>query len=100
MRPLILSLALLSAPALAGDFTAKNAAGDSVRLTHAACPDNVLKVIPEAHRESFRKAVAVVGWLQYSACYTVRTDAMVLVIYDDAEMGLIPVGMFRQEPDA
>ncbi len=100
MRPLALSLAFLCSTVSAGELVATNPAGDSVRLTRDVCPDNVLKVIPEQHRGGFRKAVAVVGGLQYAACYTVRLDAMVVLVYDDGDGGLLPVGMFRMEPDA
>jgi hypothetical protein len=103
MRALALSLALclaaLAPPSIAGDLVTRNG-GDSVRLTQEACPVNVLQLLPQGTRGHYRKALVVFEGKEHIACFAVLGNGMVHLAYNDGDQGLIPVGAFRQEPDA
>lgn len=98
MRRFMLAAALFAGPAMA-DMEARNEGGDVLRITREPCPPAVLKVIPEGHRGVFRLALATVGGTTYRACWALRVDAMVMIVYDDGESGLVPIAMFKQLGD-
>lgn len=98
MRTIALCLALLSGSAMA-DMEARNEGGDVLRLTQQPCAPAVLRVIPEGHRGPFRLALATVGGTVFRACWALRVDGLVLIVYDDADSGLVPMAMFRQIGD-
>lgn len=97
MRPLILSIALLAGPALAGDMLARQD-GDTVRLTESPCPREVLQYVAEGSRGYFRKALAIVDGKSFVGCHYLRPDGRVLVIYEDGDQGLIPLAHFKPDP--
>lgn len=97
MRPLILSIALLAGPALAGDMVARQD-GDTVRLTEAPCPDEVLQYVAEGSRGYFRKALAIIDGRNFVACHYLRPDDRVLVVYEDGDQRLIPLAHFKPDP--
>lgn len=97
MRAIALCLALLSGSASA-DMEARQGA-DVLRLTQSPCHPAVLAVIPEGHRGPFRLATATVNGTTYAACWALRVDGLIMVIYPDGESGLIPIALFRQIGD-
>lgn len=94
-----LCLSAVAPPSIAGDMLASQN-GDTVRLTQKPCQPSVLRVIPEGMRGPFRAALVLFQGAKYHACWAVRTDGMVLVVYADGDQGLIPISMFTMEPDA
>jgi hypothetical protein len=103
MRALLLTFALLFCPPLllAGDMVATHeTSGDTVRLTQKPCGESVLRHLPQGTRGYYRAALAVIGGQQWSACWAMRQDGMVHLVYTDGDQGMIPVAQFRQEPDA
>lgn len=73
---------------------------DSVRLTQGNCPDSVLAHVPQGSRGYFRKALVIYEGKEYVACFALRPDGLVMLVYSDGDAGLIPVSLFTQEPDA
>jgi hypothetical protein len=92
-------LAVATPPAISGDLLTTSGA-DSVRLTQEPCPVSVLQVLPQGSRGHYRKALVVFEGKDYIACHATLGTGMVHVVYDDGDQGLIPVGMFKEEPDA
>jgi hypothetical protein len=96
MRYLAFTLALLCLPVRA-DYIANNGR-DSVRITDAPCPAEVLKLLPEGARGYYRAAFAQVDGTSYAACWTLATQQRVHLKYPDGDEGLIPVSEFKDSP--
>jgi hypothetical protein len=96
MKTLALLLAILCTPALA--HSVARSGKDTVRITDAPCPQQVLKQLPEGTRGYFRAAFAVVEGKSYAACWAPRNDGTVVLIYPDGDMGLIPLADFNTDP--
>jgi hypothetical protein len=94
---LILIAAFLCGPALADEMVARNGK-DSVSLQQAACPAAVLAHIPPTSRDRFQAASAVVDDRSYVACWALRPDGLVILVYEDGDGGLIPATDFRRSP--
>lgn len=92
-------LAAVAPPSVAGELVAR-LGGDTARLTEKPCPVDVLKIIPEGSRGFFRQALMTVNAKQYVACWALRPDGMVMVVYTDGDMGLIPASAFKPDPGA
>ena len=91
------ALACFVATSASADMIARQA-GDSVRLTLDACPESV--ALPEdVDRRAFRKALAVVKGESFTWCHALRLDGLVVLVYEDGEVGLIPAAQFRMVPD-
>jgi hypothetical protein len=99
MKALALALAVLCAPALAQDAVAHRG-DDSVRITEAPCPTQVLKLLPEGTRGYFRAAFAIVDGKSFAGCWAARSDGMVVLMYPDGDMGVLPLSDFEQAPGA
>jgi hypothetical protein len=98
MRTLILAALLAAGPALAGDHLVARQGADVARLTQQPCPAAVLEQIPQHVREQFRLALMTVDGRSYDACWALRVDRIVQVVYHDGEGGLIPMDHFKREP--
>lgn len=99
-RYLAFLFALLALPALADDLVATNGR-DSVRLTQGACHAEVLPLLAIAFpqvADRFRAATAQVEGSGYTACWLMRPDGKVLLIYPDGDTGLIPWSDFKRAP--
>lgn len=96
MRHFLASLLLLAAPAMAADMVAKEG-NDRVRLTQEPCPVSVLTVIPQVERGYFHRAYAQLNGHQWEACWAIRRDESVLMVYSDGDKGVIPLTDFRQD---
>lgn len=97
MRPILALALLLAFPALAQELVAREGQ-NTVRLTQRPCPPEVLKVIPQGSRGVFRLALVIYEGKDYAACWAGRLDGQVHVQYDDGDMGVVPMGMFKIEP--
>jgi hypothetical protein len=70
---------------------------DAVQLLEAPCPAAV--PVDAALRDQYAAAVASVGGKIYNACWmAVPARGFVHLVYEDAEVGIIPMGAFRNEP--
>ncbi len=99
MRAIFLSLAVLCGSACADDMMARVGA-DYVRLTQEPCQPEVLKVIPQGHRGSFRRAIAVVAGKEYAGCWALGAGDLVVLHYADGDAGILPMAMFQRVPGA
>lgn len=97
MKKLLLALALACAPALADINMVVRDGASYVRLSQAECHPEVAKQIPEELRSMFHAAIAVLDGKTYRGCWVVRADAMVLIVYADGDMAVIPIKLFNQE---
>lgn len=97
---LALILLLVAAPPVHAQDMLATRDGDSVRITQKPCEVGVLRHIPEGSRGFFRKALVQLQGQEYIACWAVRVDGMVLVVYSDGDQGLIPIAQFAVVPDA
>jgi hypothetical protein len=96
MRFLAFFLAALALSAHA-DYIANNGR-DTVRLTDAPCPLEVLKLLPEGARGYYRSAHAQIGKQSYAACWAPYGRDGVHLKYSDGDEGLIPVADFKASP--
>lgn len=96
MRYLAL-LAALACPVAMADAVATNGK-DSIRLTQGACAPEVLRHIPEGYRGFFRSAPSMLGGKAWVACWAHRTDGTILIVYEDGDQGIVPIGEFRDAP--
>lgn len=95
MKTLLVAALLAAGPAVA-DVIARSGE-DSVRLTQSPCAIAEHPAFPTGIPEVFRAASAVVSKQMYVACWALRSDGQVFIVYDDGDAGLIPAGMFKQD---
>jgi hypothetical protein len=70
---------------------------DAVQLLETPCPSTV--PVDAALRDQYAAAVANIGGKLYAACWmAVPARGFVHLVYEDAEVGIIPLGAFRNEP--
>jgi hypothetical protein len=96
MRALILAALVAAAPAMAVPV-ARNGS-DVVRLLEAPCIESIARLIKPEVRERYRLARATVEGQEWSACWALRPDGLVVLIYEDGDGGLIPAAQFKDEP--
>lgn len=99
--PVLLATALLAAAtatAQTNDLVAYQGT-NAVRLTDAACTDDaVLKQLAPELRPYFRSAWAQVEGKRYKACWGTLPTA-VIVVYEDGDQGLVPLGHLQVPVD-
>jgi hypothetical protein len=95
MRSLLIAALIAAGPATA-DVIARQGE-DSVRLTHNPCTLTQHQAFPTGIPESFLSASAVVDKRMYVACWAMRADGQVVVLYDDGDVGMVPATSFRQD---
>jgi hypothetical protein len=95
MRKYLAAALLAASPAMA-DVIARSGE-DSVRLTQNPCQITEHQAFPTGIPEEFRAASAVVSKKLYVACWALRMDGQVFLIYDDGDAGLVPVSLFKQD---
>ena len=95
-RFLAFLFALLALPALADDFVARNGK-DTVRLTQAECPKEVMAILDPALREKVRSAMSVLNGKEYRACWTLMVPGFVNLLYEDGDEGMVPLEDFKRE---
>jgi hypothetical protein len=99
MKRVLIIAALAASSAAAGSAHAASMVAtngkDTVRLYQAPCAPNVLVHIPVDHQAVFQQASATVDGKEWGACWTLRPDGMVLVIYSDGDGGIISASQFR-----
>lgn len=95
MKAALLAL-LIATPALAGDLVYRQGK-DSIRLTDEACPVSVVKHIPEGVRGYFRRAYAAVNGRQFTACHATINKTLVHIYYEDADEGVVPIALFKED---
>lgn len=96
MKALILA-ALLAAGIAHADAVATSGK-DSIRLMTTPCAHEILSLIPTEFHGQFNAAVALIEGKTYHACWTMRSDGMVIMQYADGDMGAIPAAQFRASP--
>ena|SRR6478752_759066 len=99
MRPFLIAATLAASFSASADMVIHKG-DDWVRLQQKPCDPSVLRHIQEGQRGYFRQAWVTFEGKQYRACWAVRQDGMVLLVYPDGDGGLIPAALFREEPDA
>lgn len=98
MRSLAVCAAFALAPLLAqADVLVARQGNDSVRLTEASCDSQLVlaRLSPET-RSLYKKATAVVGGQDFTACWAMMGDAAHLV-YEDGDQGVIPVAELKPD---
>ena len=96
MRALILAAFVAAAPAMAVPV-ARNGS-DVVRLLETPCVESVAKLIRPEARERYRLARVNIGSQEWAACWSLRPDGLVVLVYEDGDGGLIPANQFKDEP--
>jgi hypothetical protein len=96
MRKFLIAACLAAGPAMsATEMVARNG-DDSIRIVDATCETaSVLRHIPEAKRKEFRKADGRVGGQRYFACW-IQQGEQVFVVWEDGDLGMIPVSDFKE----
>lgn len=84
MRMLLLSLALVAAPAFASDLAMHNTqTGASIRLTEGACVDaKTLAEIKDEVAPKFKAASATIDGVNYAGCW-LETRGRVVLFFED-----------------
>ena len=95
MKHVLIAALLAAGPAMA-DVIARSGE-DSVRLTQNPCSITQHQAFPTGIPDVFRAASAVVGKQLYTACWGLRADGVVFVIYEDGDVALIPVNHFKPD---
>jgi hypothetical protein len=100
MKRALMFVAVLAASlAMADDLVASK--GDAtVRLTQGECFDVVLAILRPELRDRVKAAHATVGGKQYRACWMVRSDGDIGLLYEDGDEGLVPRADLKREPGA
>jgi hypothetical protein len=102
MKRLLIAALIAAGPAMADDLVATNGR-DSVRLTQATCHAEVLPLVVVAFpqvADRFRAARSRVAGTDYAACWILRPDGKVLLMYSDGDAGLVPAEDFKRVPGA
>jgi hypothetical protein len=86
----------LAAGSAVADSAIFRAGADSVEITEEPCHAAVVPLIPAEIVEHFRAANAVISGKLMQACWALRGDGHVHLYYEDADEGLVPVGMFQK----
>jgi hypothetical protein len=99
MKQAITVAALLCAAlsSFADDLVFRNGK-DYIRLQEQPCSPVVQAHIQPQYLDRFMGAVAVVNGRQYLACWTVLDAARVVVVYEDADNGIVPIEALKPEP--
>jgi hypothetical protein len=93
----LLGAALLCASLSAqADSAIFRSGADSVEITDEPCHAAVVPLIPSIVLESFKAANALIGGKLIQACWALRSDGMVHLVYADSDVGLVPAGAFQK----
>lgn len=95
MKHVLVAAIFAAGPAFA-DVIARQGE-DSVRLTQNPCQIAEHQAFPEGIPEPFRAASAVVSKRLYVACWALRSDGNVFLIFDDNDVGMVPVSLFKAD---
>jgi hypothetical protein len=97
MKQAITLAALLCAALSANaDSAIFRSGADSVEITDEPCHAAVVPLIPAQVLEHFRAANALIGGKLIQACWALRSDGMVHLVYADSDVGLVPAGAFQK----
>jgi hypothetical protein len=97
MKQALLGAALLCASVSAlADSAVFRSGADSVEITDEPCHAAVVPLIPAQVLEHFRAANALIGGKLIQACWALRSDGMVHLVYADSDVGLVPAGAFQK----
>lgn len=94
-RALVAGFALLAFTAQA-DSAIFRAGADSVEITEEPCHAAVVPLIPAEILEHFRAANAVIGGKLMQACWALRGDGYVHLVYADEDQGLVHASQFQK----
>lgn len=87
-------------PAHAGERIARKGA-DEVRLFDSPCLyAGVLQHIQPERRSAFGKATARIDGKGYFACWVRDDQGAVWLVYEDADVGILPWAQFKDVPSA
>lgn len=95
MRYLAAGFALLAFSAQA-DSAIFRAGADSVEITSEPCHTAVVPLIPEMIVAHFRAANAVISGKLMQACWALRGDGYVHLVYADEDQGLVHSSQFKK----
>lgn len=71
---------------------------DSVRITENPCHPAVVALLPAEVIQHFRAAEAAIGGKLLLACWALRADGIVHLVYQDGDEGLVPGHLFKHNP--
>lgn len=94
-RSLAFCLAVLCSGAYADDLVAGKGR-DTVRLTQAACPAEILALLPANAAGFMKLAITRIAGVEFRACWIVYGDSIALK-YEDNDNGLVPLSDFTVE---
>jgi hypothetical protein len=96
MRSILIAAAIAAGPAFAASEMVARQGDDSIRISEAKCETaSVLRHIKPELRKNFRKADARIGGQRYFACWMLQAST-VFVVYEDGDLGLVPLQEFKQ----
>jgi hypothetical protein len=104
MRTLIVAAILAASPAFArvyeNDTMVAKRGADVIRLWETPCVHaGTLGLIKPEFRERFKKARAMIGGVDFYACWTMEENA-VFVLFEDGDQSVVPVSEFKPEQGA
>ncbi len=96
-RIIVFLLLLFALPAWAEELMSTNGV-DTAWIADGPCDASVLKHIPQGDRGYYRAARAQADGKQWIACWVLRPDQVVLIVYTDGTLGLIHSNHFKAVP--
>jgi hypothetical protein len=96
MKTLLGAALLCAALTAQADSAIFRSGADSVEITDEPCHAAVVPLIPAEVLEHFRAANALIGGKLIQACWALRSDGMVELVYQDADVGQVPINAFRK----
>lgn len=95
--------ALFSAYSFGMTLTCQDPRGsndDRVVLTEEKCSPKVLPKVPPEYRKDFRRAIGHVGGKTFVACWGFNvTKGIVVVVYEDGDVGMFTPNICRKDTE-
>jgi hypothetical protein len=87
---------LCAALSASADSAIFRSGADSVEITDEPCHAAVVPLIPAQVLEHFLAANALIAGKLIQACWALRSDGMVEIMYADSDVGQVPISAFRK----
>lgn len=95
MKALLFVAAVMAAGSAIADDAVARSGKSYVRITDAACPPEVLGLLPPEVGDRFHAAFAVIDGKSFRACWAMLSDGNVVLQYEDGDGGMVPAADFR-----
>lgn len=87
--------------AWAGFISRDARTGNWARLDKGVCTnEGILKHIPSEYRSKFGPGEAQLEGKKHPLCWVLAPDGSVILVYEDGEIGKVPVHYFKPETDS